>query len=594
MKSLILIPLSLILWNCSLPMQAPGAKISEAELYEHISFLASDELEGRKPGTPQSKQAAQYIADHYAALGLTPMGEDGFQYFDVVTSVNLGQANSLRSGAVEGVAGVDYTPLVFSANAAREAQLVFVDYGFQIDQDTLKWDSYAGLDVNGKWVMILRGNPEPDARSSKFDAYSSLRQKLLIARDNGAAGVVFISGPQFDKDDELIELRIDRNFSRAALPVVHVKRPLAQQLMVTKATSIADIEAALIESMTPLGFVMNDKLSINIEVLKQEVTTQNVIAMLPGSDPVLKNEFIVIGAHYDHLGWGGVGSGSRNPDTVAVHNGADDNASGTAAVLEIAERLALAKNAPRRSILFMAFGAEEMGLLGSKFFTQNPLIKLESVKQMINLDMVGRLDPEKRTLTIGGAGTALGMEEFLANRSKGRGLNLAITPDGYGPSDHASFYVEDIPVLFFFTGITEEYHTPADDVETINFAGEQVIANFAYDLIHEFATMDQTFEYQVAGPKSAPKSGKRGKVKMGIIPEFANASSSGFLIGGVVGGGPAALAGMQKGDVMISLEGRSVKNVYDYMGRMADVKPGQRISVEVMRGEEKLILIVEL
>jgi S1-C subfamily serine protease len=169
-----------------------------------------------------------------------------------------------------------------------------------------------------------------------------------------------------------------------------------------------------------------------------------------------------------------------------------------------------------------------------------------------------------------------------------------MTPDGYGPSDHATFYIEDIPVLFFFTGITEEYHTPADDLETINFEGEKVIADFAYDLIRDIASRDNAFEYLEAGPKGPPKGGKRGKVKMGIIPDFAAANANGFLLGGIVPGGPAAFAGMQKGDVMISLEGRSVKNVYDYMGRMAEVKLGQRITVEVMRGDEKLILIVQL
>ncbi len=594
MKAIQLLLLTLLISSCSIPMRSTESKITVKELHDHISYLASDELEGRKPGTPQGKMAADYIAAHYASLGLTPLGENGYQYFEVITSVRLGEANAFRSGDIMGNPGTDYTPAVFSRNGEYEAPVTFVDYGFQINTDSLNWDSYADLDVEGHWVIVLRGTPEPEAKSSKFDNYADLRTKLLIARDNGAAGVIFVSVPKFDESDELMDLRIDRNFSQASLPVLHIQRPLADLLFSSAQKNVADLESQLIQEQQPTGFALNNKLNVTVDVIQEEVTTQNIVAMLPGSDPVLKDEIILIGAHYDHLGWGGKGSGSRRPDTTAIHNGADDNASGTAAVLEIAERFALSNDIPRRSIVFMAFGAEEMGLLGSKFFTKNPLIDLSAVKQMFNLDMVGRLNPARPNLTIGGTGTANGIEDLLKDLGADRPFMVSMTPDGYGPSDHASFYVEDIPVLFFFTGITEEYHTPDDDIETLNLDGEKQIADFAYDIIREISAMEKTYDYQEAGPKSAPKTGKRGKVKMGIIPEFASASSSGFLIGGVVAGGPAAMAGMKKGDVMIALDGRSVMNVYDYMGRMAEVKPGQRITVEVMRGEEKLILIVEV
>lgn len=262
--------------------------------------------------------------------------------------------------------------------------------------------------------------------------------------------------------------------------------------------------------------------------------------------------------------------------------------------MEIAEKFAKGRMKPKRSLIFMGFAAEEMGLLGSKHFTTDPLVEMKQIKQMFNLDMVGRLDPGTRILTVGGSGTAEGIEDMLNEIAAERELRLSMTPDGYGPSDHASFYIEDIPVLFLFTGITEEYHTPEDDVETINIPGEKLIADFSFDLMHRYANLDQTLAFKEAGPKGPPKSGKRGKVKMGIIPDFAAADAEGFLLGGVVPGGPAALAGMQKGDVMVSLEGRSIKNIYDYMGRMADVKPGQRISVEVLRDGDKLIMIVQL
>ncbi len=594
MKLIITSLASLLLLHCAIPMQSQPAAISEKEIYDHIAYLASDELEGRKPGTPTGDQAADYIADHFNQLGLTLLGEGGKQYFNVITSVALGPDNSFSAPGIEAIAGENYTPTAFSSSASVTAGLSFVGYGFQIESDTLNWDDYASVDVKDKWVMILRGTPENEAPSSKFDKYSSLRHKLLVARDHGASGVIFVNGTTFDAEDELIDLRIERNLSQATLPVVHIKRELADQLLAASAQTVSELEAKLDEELTSQSLDLDIELSITTEVVQQEVTTQNVIALLPGSDPVLRDEYIVLGAHYDHLGWGGKGSGSRRPDTSAVHNGADDNASGVAAVLELAEKLALGKKAPKRSILFMAFGAEEMGLLGSKFFTSNPLIDKTQIKQMLNLDMVGRLNPNKPTLTIGGTGTGLGMEAFLMDHAINREFQLSTTPDGYGPSDHAAFYVEDIPVLFFFTGITEEYHTPADDVETINISGEKAIADYAYDLIADLSVRDETFTFQEAGPKGPPKGGKRGKVKMGIIPDFAAANANGFLLGGVVPGGPAARSGMHSGDVMIALEGRSVMNVYDYMSRMAEVKPGQRVTVEVMRGDEKLILIVQL
>ncbi|NQV49038.1 MAG: M20/M25/M40 family metallo-hydrolase [Candidatus Marinimicrobia bacterium] len=594
MKPIITLFLSLILLHCAIPLHNSEATISEKEIYDHIAYLASDDLEGRKPGTPKSDEAAAYIATHFAQLGLTLLGDAGYQYFNVITSVKLGPKNSFSATGVEGVAGEDYTPTAFSASLALDALLSFAGYGFEIENDSVHWNDYAGLDVNGKWVMILRGSPENESRFSKYDQYASIRHKLLVARDHGAAGVIFVNGVKFDEKDELIELNIERNLSVATLPVIHIKRNLADQLLSSTGKTILDLETVLDTLLAAASIPVDIHISAETEVVQQEVTTQNVIALLPGNDEILRDQYIVVGAHYDHIGWGGQGSGSRRPDSSAIHNGADDNASGVAAVLEIAERLALDKHAPKRSILFMTFGAEEMGLLGSKFFTSNSLIDLNNVKQMFNLDMIGRLNPQNPTLTLGGTGTALGIEDFLVKQAKGRDFTLSMTPDGYGPSDHASFYVEDIPVLFFFTGITEEYHTPADDIETINYSGEKAIADFAYDLIVDMASLDETFTFQQAGPKGPAAGGKRGKVKMGIIPDFAAANVNGFLLGGVVPGGPAAMAGMEKGDVMISIEGRSLMNVYDYMGRIAEVKPGQRITIEVMRGAEKLILIVQL
>jgi len=594
MKSLLLILISFILLQCSLPPLHQSATITEHELYDHISFLASDDLEGRKPGTPQCDSAAAYIEAHFQQLGLQPMDAAGYQYFQVITAVKLGSQNHLTAAGLAAIPGENYTPLFYSKNTQLTAELVFAGYGFQIANDSINWNDYQNINAQGKWVMLLRGTPENEATFSKYDPYATLRRKLLVARDQGAAGVLFVSGEKYDAKDELMALRIDHSFSRAELPVLHIKRNLADALLQPSGHTIHDLEQQLDSQLAPASLRVNTTINAQTDVAEQEVKTQNVVALLPGSDPILKDEYLVVGAHYDHLGWGGKGSGSRRPDTVAVHNGADDNASGVAAILEIAERLALNKEKPKRSILFMSFGAEEMGLLGSSYFTSHPLIKLSQIKQMFNLDMVGRLNPVTKRLTIGGVRTGRGLAAYIDQQSKNTTLKLSLTPDGYGPSDHASFYIKNIPVLYFFTGITEEYHTPADDIETINFSGEKQVADFAYDLIFDMASRKTLFPYQEAGPKGPPKSGKRGKVKMGVIPDFAAADSRGFLLGGIVANGPAALAGMQGGDVMISIDGGTIKNIYDYMERMADVKPGQRITVEVLRQDQKLILIVQL
>jgi Zn-dependent M28 family amino/carboxypeptidase len=318
-----------------------------------------------------------------------------------------------------------------------------------------------------------------------------------------------------------------------------------------------------------------------------EVETQNILALKRGSDPQLKDEYIVVGAHYDHLGFGGWGSGSRSPDTVAIHNGADDNGSGVSSVLEIAEYFSAIKT--DRSILFMCFGAEEMGLLGSKFFTEHPLIKTENIRIMFNLDMVGRLDDESK-LTLGGTGTAEGLEDFVKKEAQNFDLNVSTSSGGYGPSDHASFYIKNIPVLFFFTGTHDDYHRPGDDVDKINFKGMKTVCDYVIDMISIQANDKKELVFSEAGSKEEPRR-MRFRVTLGVIPDYGS-DAKGLKLDGVKQGGPADKAGMQKGDIVVRMDGKVVSNIYDYMGRLAEFKPGQQIVVEVMRGEEKIVMDV--
>ena len=343
-------------------------EITVAELKDHIAFLASDSLKGRKAGTREDGIAAQYIEKDIEKDKLTLLTEHGFQMFDVVTSVEAGQNNRLSFAGFEGICGENFTPFAFSENDSSSTSVVFAGYGFDFDSDSLSWHDYDSVDVAGKWAMILRGDPEIEIVDSQFGQHSDLRQKVLKAKDHGAAGVLFVSGKVFDDKDRLAKISYERNQATVGIPVIHIKREVADSIMKHSNTTIVDLEQHLNQTYHPHSFEVDMMVKARTEVIRSTESTQNVIALLPGNDPTLKDEYVVLGAHYDHLGEGGPGSGSRRPDTLAIHNGADDNASGVAAILEIIEKLTANKKQLKRSVLFISFGAEELGTLGSKYF----------------------------------------------------------------------------------------------------------------------------------------------------------------------------------------------------------------------------------
>lgn len=576
-------------------LSAQNQEITVEELENHIYFLASDSLKGRKPGTEGGKIAAEYIRDQFIAAGLSPMGEDGFQYFSVTTSVEPGESNALSFNSKEALSGEEFKPMPFSSNAQVETEVVFAGYGIEMEVDSISWNDYDNLNVEGKWVMILRGDPEPDNDSSLFISFGGDRDKVLTARDKKAAGIIFVSGEKMAKDDKLAGTTFNRVTASAGLPAINITRAIADSILGGQKT-IVNLEKEIIEGKKTIGFQIPTVLSVTTDLKRVEVNTQNIVAIIEGNDPKLKDEYIVIGGHYDHLGMGGHGSGSRDPDTIAVHNGADDNASGIAALIELAQKLGSEKDKLRRSIILMAFSAEEMGLLGSQFFTNEPLVDLKDIVVMVNFDMIGRFNPEKRTLMIAGTGTAVQMEELLKKHEENSTMNFSHSPEGYGASDHASFYGAGIPVMFFFTGAHEDYHTPVDDADRINYEGEKEIIDFTYPIIMELATSDERLEYKEAGPVVKQSGRGRGglKVKFGIMPDFTSTENNGLGVGGVTPGGPASIAGMKKGDRIVAVEGMPVTNIYDYMARLKKLKPGQRVSVDIVRDGEKLILMVLL
>lgn len=564
--------------------------ITAAELQQHISFLASDDLAGRLPGTDGDRLAAGYILSQFGKAGLKPMAENGFQYFDVVTGVEAGPGNMLVAGDREGVMGSDFIPLSFSKNTKLEAEAVFVGYGFRVKNDTLDWDDFRGIDLQGKWAVVLRGEPGDENSGSPFGQWIGLREKVLTAKDHGAAGVIFVSGAEFDKEDVLMRMFYDKTTADAGIPVFHARRDLVDAMI---GTGLAGLEQKILDGMSPHSFETGNIIFGKSDILHKKVRTMNVVGMIEGTDPLLKDEIVVIGAHYDHLGMGGPGSGSRQPDTLAVHNGADDNASGVAGIIEIAEKLSAERENLRRSIVVVAFGAEEMGLIGSKYFVEHPVIDMSKVVAMFNFDMIGRLSDEK-SLAFGGTGTAVESEELIRKYLDEYGLEGSFSREGFGPSDHAAFYAEDKPVFFISTGAHQDYHTPADDVEFINFEGQQQVSDFACALIRDVANRNEALAFREAGSKTRSASDYRFKVTLGIVPDFTSSENNGLGVGGVRTDGPAEKAGMLKGDVIVAIDGMEITNIYDYMARLKKLEAGQIITVDVMRSGEKKVLLVQL
>jgi len=577
----------------SLPTVSPAlesSEITEGEILEHIRFLSSDDLKGRSPGSGGSEAAVSYIIQEFERAGLEPGGVDGFlQFFEMVLKLDLTAGNHLNFNGQDFILKTDFIPLGFSDDGVSEAGLVFAGYGFSID-DSIQWNDYAEIEAAGKWVMVLRDGPDGNNPHSAFEPHAPLRKKALLARDNKAAGIIFVSPPSWE-DDELIKLRYDQSFSGAGIPALHITPQTANTILSSTGKNLEELQGALDSLRRPQSFNFEGNLSAAVKILKTKAMVPNIIGIIPGSDPLLKNEYIVLGAHFDHLGFGGQGSGSLEPGRVEIHNGADDNASGTTGLIELAEKLNANKQNLKRSIVFMAYNAEEKGLLGSKHFVKNPTIDLKSIITMINMDMIGRMQDNK--INVNGTGTAPNFENLIAEINKDYDLAIKSDPEGYGPSDHASFYINDIPVLFFFTGIHNDYHKPTDDWMKINLEGERKIIEFVHDLTFSLSNAAERPQFQESGPKKKTAVRRRFKVTFGVIPSYTS-QAEGMEIDAAKTDGPAAAAGMQGGDIIVEIDGQEIKNIYDYMYRLADLKKGQVVKVKIQRGDEILDLELTL
>lgn len=575
-------------------MAACGPKFNKEitldDIRENIEYLASDSLKGRKSGEQGDLLAAQYIAGKFEAAGLELLFDNGFQEFNLVTSAEIADGNQLLVNDTEYEVEKDFLPYAFSANTTVAADVVFAGFGIEVNRDSLKWNDFEGADVNGKWMLVLQGDPDLDNPNSPYLEFSSERAKALKASDKGAAGIIFVAGTKFSEADELSSLFFDKNSSRFSIPVLQVTRKVANEILKAKDQTVEKLEAKILEQNAGLNMEVLATVSATVNVGLKETTTLNVVAMLPGNDETLKDEYVVIGAHFDHLGMGGPGSGSRAIDTVAVHNGADDNASGVSAVIQLAEKLA-GDNSNKRSVIFVAFGAEEMGLLGSKEFTMKSPVETDKMVAMFNFDMIGRLK-EDNSLNIGGTKTAEETEDLLNELNPD--FTLAFTGEGIGPSDHASFYLQDIPVIYISTGAHPDYHTPQDDADLINFDGAQKVIDYSAALVDDVVNRAEKLTYQEAGSKFQRSRGGRFKVTLGVMPDFAGVEKRGMRVDAVSKGKPAYAAGMKKGDIIIAIDGKKVGNIYEYMDRLQKLEAGATISVDILRDEKPTVLIVQL
>lgn len=569
-------------------------KIAADELQSHITYLASEELKGRKPGTPGGKKAAEYIRHQFDQYGLVLPANNGFQSFKVVTGVTAGEGNNFRFNDFKGELTKDFIPLSFSDNDTLTARVVFAGYGFNIETDTLTWQSYENIEVAGKWAMVLQGDPELDDPESIFIEHSTERIKALNAKDYGAAGIIMVTPHEMEGKDKLLDMYYDKTASDAGIPVINITREVADKMLAAGNKTVKELEQKLNKTRKPHTFELPVDLTASTHVKLEKATTQNVVGILHGQDELLRDQYVIIGAHYDHLGMGGPGSGSRMPDTIAPHYGADDNASGVATVLELARQFTAGTDEIGRSLVFIAFGSEEMGLLGSKFFVNSGLVEKDQINAMMNFDMVGRLKKDDRTLTVGGTGTADKISELLDEYAREFTFTVEKSKEGYGPSDHAAFYAENIPVIFLTTGPHSDYHTPKDKASRLDYASQERITEFAYKILTKLCNMENPLAFKRSGVKARSKYGRRFKVTLGIIPDVTSSKNNGLGVDGVREGGPADRGGMKKGDRIISMNGEDVRNIYDYMGRLAKLKQGETATVEVLREGKKKILLIQL
>jgi len=532
-----------------------------APLSESVSALTAPEMEGRRSGTPSGDLAARRIADWLAAAGLRPGGDQGtyLQTFVLETSPRPGPASSLdllgpTPRRLE--AGREWIAHGGSRAGEVSGDVVFVGYGAEIPEAS--YDDYAGVDVRGKIALALDGAPThlSDARVSRLD-------KLIAAQRRGAAALLIVGGALPSPEKTSVEV---------GLVSGALTREAADALLAPTRRTTVDATTALSTARGPAPFAARTRAHIRVEKVIDETRAANVIGVLPGDDPALASEAVVIGAHYDHLG---------RSDGV-VYPGADDNASGTAVVLGLARAFAAAGGSSR-TLVFALFGAEELGLIGSRHYVNRPVVPLDRTVAMVNFDMVGRL--QGRSLNVGGGDSGNRLRALVSDAAQLEGISLDVHGSPYGPSDHSRFYAAGVPVLFFHTGGHSDYHKPSDTADKIDAAGMARVAAVGARVVERLASDARPVYAQVARPARRQASGAAGGALLGVVA-LPRPGNDGLRLSSVMPGTGAERAGLREGDVIVRFAGIAVEGLEELRTLIRERKPGDAVPVLYLRDGE--------
>ena len=575
-------------------VNATSSGPADAQRYlNDIKALTTPAMEGRGDGTKGLGRAAHLIEHRFKSLGLEPAGTNSyFQPFTLVTGARLKDDNHFQIDQTELKLNQDFVPFSFSASGVAGAPVVFVGYGTSASE--FSYDDYDGIDVKDKIVLVLRYEPTGFAAkngNNGMTQHAHLISKAINARNHGAKAVVLINGKLGGDEEDLLT-----RFGSVSGPVdsgiilVQVKNAIAQKWFQGAGKSLVEIQDQINSSSKPASFAFPESvhLSLKVNIESTRATVNNVLAYLPGQT----DEYVIVGAHYDHLGHGNFDS--LAPSQIGqLHPGADDNASGTAGVLELARQFAPMKGQLRRGILFASFAGEELGLLGSAEWVKEPTRPLDKAIAMVNMDMIGRIKDDK--VYIGGVGTGSTFQSVLEKAQSKSGFKIEYSPGGYSSSDHMSFVTRKVPALFFFSGLHSDYHKPSDTWEKINPEGAVRLLDLVESVTQQLASAPErpSFITVVENRPASTSAGGGYGPYFGSIPDFGQIEN-GVRFSDVRPGSPAAKAGLKAGDVLIQFGDKPIKNLYDFTDALRRSKVGDVVEVKVLRGQETITVSVKL
>jgi aminopeptidase YwaD len=595
------IAILLALLACAYVALAAPPAIPPADPHRYlddIKALSAPAMEGRGAGSKGITRAEHMIEKRYKSLGLEPAGTNSYlQPFTVITGAQLKGKNSFvvltGDQKRELKAKQDFVPFSFSASGSAHAPIVFAGYGATADE--FHYDDYAGIDVKDKIVVVLRYEPPSFAvqgGNQGMTQHSQLVTKAINARNHGAKALVLVNGKMGDGEEDLLtRFGSVSGPENAGIIFLQVKNAIAEEWLKPSRKSLAELQKQIDDSSKPASLVLpeNQTAAIDVSIRTTHATVNNVLAYLPGKT----DEYVIIGAHYDHLGRGNIDS--LAPSQIGqIHPGADDNASGTAGVLELARLLAPRKGQLRRGILFMSFAGEELGLLGSAAWVNNPTRPLDKAAAMLNMDMIGRIKNEK--IYIGGVGTGSTLKAVVEEAQANSGFKIEYSPGGYSSSDHTSFVTKKIPVLFFFSGLHSDYHKPSDTWDKIDPVAATRLLSIVGTTAELLADADTRPSFVVVEEDKHPGAlgggGGYGPY-FGSIPDFGQVET-GVKFSDVKPGSPAAKAGLKAGDIMIQFGDKPIKNLYDFTDALRRSKVGDVVEVKVLRDGQPVTASVKL